>query len=88
MYLINDNKIKKSLSEKAKDKAESLLKSSLFENNFKAKTNIYDELNIPIYVFNKGLVYDRKINKETEIKKTIHGYRPFYVSRKINITKI
>ena len=46
MYLINDNKIKKSLSEKAKDKAESLLKSSLFENNFKAKTNIYDELNI------------------------------------------
>ena len=32
---------------------------------------IYDELNIPIYVFNKGLVYDRKINKETEIKKII-----------------
>ena len=46
MYLINDSKIKKLLSEKAKDKAESLLKSSLFENNFKAKTNMYDELDI------------------------------------------
>jgi len=46
MYLINDNKIKKSLSEKAKDKSESLLKSSLFENDFKAKTNIFNELSI------------------------------------------
>ncbi len=30
---------------------------------------IFDEINIPIYVFDKGLVYDRTKNKESEIKK-------------------
>ena len=42
MYLIKDEKLKKSLSEKAKDKNETVVKSSLFEMNLKTKTNIYD----------------------------------------------
>ena len=32
---------------------------------------IYDDLNIPIYVFNKGLKYDRKVDKESEVKKLL-----------------
>ena len=46
MYLSNYNKIKKSLSEKAKDKSESILKSTLFENNLKVTINIFNELSI------------------------------------------
>jgi hypothetical protein len=32
---------------------------------------IYDDLNIPLYVFNKGLIYDRKVNKDSDIKKIL-----------------
>lgn len=32
---------------------------------------VYNELNIPLYVFDKGLQYDSKVNKESEIKNYI-----------------
>ncbi len=32
---------------------------------------IYNEINKPIYIFDKGLQYDNKVNKESEIKKYI-----------------
>ena len=46
MYLIKDEKLKKSLSEKAKDKNETVVKSSLFELKLEEKKNIYDEFEI------------------------------------------
>ena len=46
MYLIKDEKLKKSLSEKAKDKNETVVKSSLFELKMEEKKNIYDEFEI------------------------------------------
>jgi len=45
MYLIKDKVLKKSLVEKAKDRNNNInVKSSLFENEFEVKNNIYDEL--------------------------------------------
>ena len=41
MYLIKDEKLKKSLSEKAKDKNETVVKSSVFELKLEEKKNIY-----------------------------------------------
>ena len=46
MYLIKDEKLKKSLIEKAKDKNETVVKSSLFELKLEEKKNIYDEFEI------------------------------------------
>ena len=46
MYLIKDKEMKKSLVECAKDKSETVVKSSLFELEFKQKDNIYDNLDI------------------------------------------
>ena len=46
MYLIKDEKLKKSLSEKERDKNETVVKLSLFELKMEEKKNIYDELEI------------------------------------------
>ena len=59
MYLIKDEKLKKSLSERAKDENKTVAKSSLFELKLEKKKNIYDELEIVENVDLKNIInYD------------------------------